>query len=215
MPTTRWNKGKAPVNADAYNLTGDEATLVDSLNPVVPVASSTERNALTPPSGVYSGMVVARTDIAQAPLERYDSTLGAWFGPGPHEEWTFSNPANTVPNATAWGPGLGTLDSSNSIYSGFGSSSTNDILQIRDPGRYYIHWYMLLGGAAGAPVYLSIRTGAGATYTSHQWPSAFEHDISVPLNLAASAQIKFVFVQTGGSTYNSTIAHRIRLEKTG
>lgn len=214
MPQTRWNGIKSISNSDAYNLSGDLATDFDTANVIVPVSSDTQRNALTPPQGSYAGMVVARTDIAQSPIERFDGTK--WWGDAPHEEWTFSNPANTVPNGTAWGPGLGTLDTANSIYSGFGSSSTNDILAFNAPGRYLVHWYLVLTGTTGAPVYMSIRDSTGAvTYTSHQWPSAFECDISIELNLAAGAQVKFVFVQTGGSTYNADISHRIRLSKNG
>lgn len=75
MPTTRWNKGKVPVNADAYSLTSDLATEADTLNVVVPVASQTERDGLTPPSpGKYAGMVVSRTDLPGAALQTYDGT---------------------------------------------------------------------------------------------------------------------------------------------
>ncbi|GGH93703.1 hypothetical protein ACFFGR_09100 [Arthrobacter liuii] len=143
-------------------------------------------------------------------------TMAPWRGATPHEEWTYSNPANTVPNATGWGPGLGTLDAANSIYPGFGSTPANDIFQVSTAGRYTFHWYAVLGGSAGAPVYMSIRNNnSGSTYTSHQWPSAFEHDISVTLSLPANAQIKLVYVQTSGATYNAAINHRLRVTKVG
>lgn len=39
MPQTRSNLGQTPINADTFNLTGDLATLVDSMEVLVPVAS--------------------------------------------------------------------------------------------------------------------------------------------------------------------------------
>jgi len=174
----------------------------------LPVFSQAERDALS----LYDGLSVRRMDVTGRPTETWDGA--DWVGASRHEEWTYSNPANTVPNATGWGPGLGTLDTTNSVYQGFGSTPANDIFQVNTAGRYTFHWYLILGGVAGAPVYMSIRNGSGSTtYTSHQWPNAFEHDISVTLNLAAGAQVKLVFVQTGGSTYNSTTAHRLRVTK--
>jgi hypothetical protein len=174
----------------------------------LPVFSQAERDALS----LYDGLSVRRMDVTGRPTETWDGT--DWGGASRHEEWTYSNPANTVPNATGWGPGLGTLDTTNSVYQGFGSTPANDIFQVNTAGRYTFHWYLILGGVAGAPVYMSIRNGSGSTtYTSHQWPNAFEHDISVTVNLQAGAQVKLVFVQTGGSTYNSTTAHRLRVTK--
>jgi len=174
----------------------------------LPVSSSTERDALT----VFDGLSVRRMDIPGRPVETWDGT--DWVGAIRHEEWTYSNPANTVPNATGWGPGLGTLDTTNSVYSGFGSTPANEVFKVNTAGRYTFHWYMILGGVNGAPVYMSIRNSDGSlTYTSHQWPNAYEHDISVTLNLPANAQVKLVFVQTGGSTYGWVTNHRLRVTK--
>jgi hypothetical protein len=78
MSQTRWNKGKTIVNSDAYNLAGDLATLDDTLNVVVPVASQSERDALVPPQGVYAGMAVARTDLPGIPVQTRDGS-GNWF----------------------------------------------------------------------------------------------------------------------------------------
>jgi hypothetical protein len=70
MPQTRPNKATTPINADAYNLTADLATMADSLNVIIKVASQSERDALT----VTAGTSVARTDLAGAPLQTYDGT---------------------------------------------------------------------------------------------------------------------------------------------
>lgn len=54
MPTTRWNKTKTPVNSDAYQLTGDLATMADSTTLTIPVQSQSERDGLAAiaPGGV-------------------------------------------------------------------------------------------------------------------------------------------------------------------
>lgn len=78
MPQTRWTKGQTIVNSDAYNLAGDLATQVDTLNVVVPVASDTEEAGLTPPQGKYAGMLDVRTDLAGLPLKVYDGSAWKW-----------------------------------------------------------------------------------------------------------------------------------------
>jgi hypothetical protein len=73
---TRWNKSKTPAGADGWNLTPDIGTALDTANVIVPVASQAERDGLTPPiTGKYAGMVVARTDIAGMPLEKWDGSV--------------------------------------------------------------------------------------------------------------------------------------------
>ena len=75
---TRWNKTISKAGADGWNLTTDDGRGFDSANVVVPVASQAERDGLTPPvTGKYAGMVVARTDIAGIPFEKYDGS--AWI----------------------------------------------------------------------------------------------------------------------------------------
>lgn len=60
MSQTRPNKAVVPINSDAYNLTADLATMGDSLNVVIKVASQAERDALT----LANGLVVSRGDKA-------------------------------------------------------------------------------------------------------------------------------------------------------
>jgi hypothetical protein len=74
MPQTLANGIKTPINADAYNLTGDLATMGNSANVVIPVANQAARDALT----LYPGLCVCRLDIVSAPIERYDGT--SWNG---------------------------------------------------------------------------------------------------------------------------------------
>ncbi len=70
MPQTRPNKATTPINADVYNLTADLATMADSLNVIIRVASQAERDALV----VTAGASVVRTDLAGAPMQTWDGT---------------------------------------------------------------------------------------------------------------------------------------------
>ena len=120
MPQTRANKGVVPVNSDAYNLTTDLATLVDSLTPLVKVANQTERDNL-PSSIKQPGLVVARGDMPGV-TEVYDGTTW-WKSGGPmHAEFTGSN---APPNNTLWGTGPLTFSSATSINGGFATSPAN------------------------------------------------------------------------------------------
>jgi hypothetical protein len=70
MPQTLPNGIKTPINADAYNLTADLATMGNSANVIFPVVNQAARDALTP----FAGMVVLRLDTGA--LEAY--LVGTW-----------------------------------------------------------------------------------------------------------------------------------------
>lgn len=70
---TTWNKGIAPAGTDGWLLTPNVRLALESMNVSVPVANSTERDGLTPPTGKYAGMVAGRNDIPGA-LDIYDGS---------------------------------------------------------------------------------------------------------------------------------------------
>lgn len=74
MPQTRQNLMTVPVNADAYNLTTDLASMADSANVPVRVSTTAARDALTK----YTGLVVQRLDLPGIPEETWDGS--AWQG---------------------------------------------------------------------------------------------------------------------------------------
>lgn len=94
MPQTRANKVTVPTNSDAWNLTGDLATMADSSNLVIPVASQTERDALTK----AAGLTVSRTDLPGAPLQTCDGT-----------GWSILNGLPILTNTPHTGSGTGLL----------------------------------------------------------------------------------------------------------
>lgn len=169
----------------------------------LPVSSQTEMSALTP----YVGMEVYRTDLDL--ICRYNGA--AWGAVGAHEEYTSST--LNVLNNSPWGPGVMALDATNSNSPGFGSWPAGDVFQASVPGTYAFHWYVTWGDPVGA-CYLSIRRNpSGTILTSHQFPAAYEHDVTLPgVRLAANEQVKFVFVQTSGATIAS-VPHRVRVTR--
>lgn len=88
MSQTRPNKITVPINSDGYNLAPDLATMADSVNTPILVASTTERDALTK----YVGMAVVRTDRG--------GNIQTWDGAA------WNSPAGTStalnPNDTNW-----------------------------------------------------------------------------------------------------------------
>lgn len=170
---------------------------------VLPVSSQTEMTALTP----YQGMEVYRSDLDL--VCRYNGA--AWSAVGAHEEYTSTS--SGVLNNTPWGPGVPVLDSTNSNSPGLGSWPSDDVFQASVVGLYSFHWYITWADPVGS-CYVSIRRNpSGAILTSHQWPAAYEHDLTLPgVRLAANEKVKLIFVQTSGSTIAS-VPHRVRITK--
>lgn len=73
-----WNKSIVPAGPDGWNLTPDVRKAIETLNTPVPVATTAERDALTPPTGKYAGMQVIRTDLPGCPVETWDGSV--WQG---------------------------------------------------------------------------------------------------------------------------------------
>lgn len=93
-----WNKGTVQAGTDGWNLRNDTQRAMETLNVVVPVGSSTERDALTPPGGKYPGMIVVRTDLAGLPEEKWDGSV--WRRTGP-KTYTFNRGAGSDASFTA------------------------------------------------------------------------------------------------------------------
>jgi hypothetical protein len=71
MPQTRPNRIQVPIGSDPYALTPDLATMADTVNPIIPVANQTERDALP----VKEGLTVIRADL-DGEIQIYIN--GAW-----------------------------------------------------------------------------------------------------------------------------------------
>jgi hypothetical protein len=71
VPQIRANKIQVPTNPDAFtNLNNDLATMADTANVVIRVASQTERDGLTK----VAGLCVVRTDLPGDPIQTCDGT---------------------------------------------------------------------------------------------------------------------------------------------
>lgn len=208
MPQTRATKITVPVNADAYNLAPDLATMADSANVVIPVASQAERDALTK----KNGLLVVRTDLFGLPIERCDGTN--WWNTQ-HSEWTFS--ASGIPSATVWGTNTLTNDAATSTDTTFVTCPSADLLTIRDAGTYAIH---LIGS------WNTVNTGRGfsqitdtSTNTVHARSSIPSSELVGSVNIpnfrcAANTSIKLTTYLTFASG-TSTWQGRVRVTRVG
>jgi hypothetical protein len=89
MPQTQPNGVIVPINSDAYNTTGDLATMADSINAIIPVANKAARDALT----LKTGLTVQRLDTPDLRIEKYSGS--AWYTPnGTAYTPTWSSPGS-------------------------------------------------------------------------------------------------------------------------
>lgn len=208
MPQTRPNKGVAPVNSDAYNLTPDLASLVDSLNVVIPVASQAERDALTK----KAGLCVIRTDLFGLPIERCDGTN--WWNTQ-HSEWTFNQ--SGVPSGTVWGTNTLTVDSANSTDTTFVTCPGADLLNIRDAGTYAIDLVGIWGTGTTGRAFTQISDSGATNIYARSSASVGENNLSTSLanfRCAANTTIKLATYLTFASG-TTTWAGRVRVTRIG
>jgi hypothetical protein len=210
MPQTRPNKGVAPVNSDAYNLTPDLAALIDSLNVVIKVSSQAERDAL-PSSVKTAGCIVVRTDLYGAPLERYDGTV--WATVVSHAEWTFASTG--IPSATVWGMGTPTLDSASTTDTGITSSGAVDTITLTPPGLYAVTLTGNFGAATTGRGFMQIMDGAT---TLARGPIPVNEDtgeaILASYRITAAKTLKFACYVTLASG-TTTWTGRVRITRIG
>lgn len=63
---------ETPTNSDAYNLTDDLAHMGETANVIIRIVSQADRDALP---NLQAGVTVARMDLPQVPLERFDGAV--------------------------------------------------------------------------------------------------------------------------------------------
>jgi hypothetical protein len=147
MPQTLPNGITTPINADAYNLTADLATMGNSANVVVTVANQAARDALT----LTAGLTVCRRDLGWA-LEIYDGTTwrsNAYNAYTPTLGASTTNPNIGAGNITASYAVAGKTQLGQ-IAINFGSGASGG------SGSFY---FSLPGGFTYAPVNVAIPVG--------------------------------------------------------
>lgn len=209
MPQTRVNKAVTPVNSDAYNLTADLATLADSLNVPIPVATQAERDALVSPTAGKTA--VARADLGGL-VEVWNGSY--WTRGVQHAEFTGS----TGPTInTQWGPGPLTYDSSNSENGSTFTSPANDKIALPGAGVYSIHIRFLSSvNVSGTTWAAIVNDGNTVTYTSADIQAGVASGaVTLPNFRAGSAQnIRFIWYSSGTAT-GYTLTSRVRIDRIG
>ncbi|GAA1051412.1 hypothetical protein [Arthrobacter russicus] len=150
MPQTRPNKSTVPVNSDAYNLTGDMATMADSLNVVVPVASAAERDGLTK----KPNLLVSRTDLGGV-IEAWDTSLNSW---SKGRQFAWLRAPEIKWDSTRRGIGvLGTVMDVNNDFCA--QSGVSDGFRLLIPGLYYVELFLAGNTQPGSGVATFYRDG--------------------------------------------------------
>lgn len=172
----------------------------------LPVYSLDERDLIP---DKYDGLIVQRRDIPSKPTETWDGTI--WLGNVRHVEMSYASAS--VPNNTAWGPGIGSIDAARSLYSSFATMPANDEIEVSHAGVYSLTWYMVIAGAVSTPVFAAVNRGAERVF-GQQFASGFENTIAIPsVHMNAGERFKLIMVQTSGSARDVT--HKVRVTRVG
>lgn len=204
------NKATVPVGTDGWKLTDHIKQAIETARVIIPVADVAERDALKDafPGGVLPvPTYVNRADNGNV-IEKWD---GAKWLSRPHVEFTFSQAG--IPNATLWGPGTLTLDTSAaSTDQSLATSPGGDLIQL-NKGTYEIHFTGNAANVSTGTSWFQIRnsdesevydTGAGIEV----WASAAIPNLRV---LADNTRIRLRLKWTsGGST---TVSGRVRITR--
>lgn len=203
MPQTLNNGITTPINADAYNLTGDLATMGNTSNVVIPVANQAARDALTP----YAGMTVSRLDLTGAPLQVYDGTK--WQHQGRRVKNLFNNAGITNQTGTA-SRLLVDLGSASAPYDRI--MTANALIGVTPASiasgvsTIYISVSLMQASASNAQGYTPISWVAPGSYILGGY--ATTGDILVPANTTPQARM-WINVITGSIT--TTVSTDARL----
>jgi hypothetical protein len=166
MPQTRSNKGQGPINSDIYNLTADLATLIDSLEVIVPVADSTEGDA------VATARTAAGWAVSDArPLFVWNATTKAleikvtsgWRGVGQRTRFMhFRAAAFAISGGSVnWDVGPLVAVAGDTINGGFASqNATSGTLTIGETGWYSISSLTMPNGSPGNVLVSLLRNGS-------------------------------------------------------
>lgn len=190
MPSTRDNGITVPINADAYNLTGDLATMADSARVASLALNQAAMDALTK----FNGRLCVRVDQGYS---LYVTDGSTWFPipfntPYGHMGRTGGNLSLTTTNTTV------TVSAAQDLRGGMTFEDATDSLVIPRSGLYNIRQKLYVTGAVTAMKHtMSVsKVGAGGAAISGTGIQTYKVDSSdwyteagVTVNLAAGDKI--------------------------
>ena len=214
MPTTRSNQGQAPVNADTFDLTGDLAKLVDSMQVVVTVANDAAGDV------VATARASAGFAVSDArPLFTYNQatkTIRVKDSSGwrelsrqiQHAEYT----SGSVSQTANVGAAFGTLsaDGSRTFNNSFVSPSGGS-LTINQTGAYDI-WFSAIGASSMGTSVQLWSIGGSETKHSSNYNSYGGNTVTGQFSDYILSGTTLSFGVTGSNTFNFT--GRIKVTKT-
>lgn len=212
MPQNRSNKSQTPINADAFNLTPDLATLADTLGVIVPVADRTEADAVAT-ARAAEGWAVSDSRplyVFRADTKGIEIKDGSgWRGAGSmirHME--FHEAAFAVAGSyTTWDVGVLDEDVSETTNGGFASTSvTSGTLDIDETGWYSVHVYAAPTASAGNATCIIRKNGAPVAAQSTTGFPQWETTPNIPRMLFTSGDtIAFVLIAETARTWETRV----------
>lgn len=211
MPTTRSNQGQAPVNADTFNLTGDLAKLVDSMQVIVTVANTAAGDTIATARAAAGFPVTdARPlfvwDLSQQCIMTKISS--GWIGPGERiRQMHFRAVFAVAGGSVLWDLGAMVVQSGDTINGGFASQhATSGMITINETGYYSIGGVCMPDGSPGNAMVSLIRAGGEVIFegstTGYSWPVS----VAVPRRkLNAGDTILFRTTTVTSRTWTSDI----------
>lgn len=212
MTTQSANKATIPVGTDGWNPVAHIKQAVETTRSIIPVADVAERDDLKnrfPGAVLPVPTYVNRADNANL-IEKWD---GAKWVSRPHIEFTFNQAG--VPDASLWGPGILTLDTTPiSTDQALATSPGPDVVRL-GIGTYAIQIMMNVTRVSTGTSWVQIRKGDESDVYAHGvgnevWACA---DIPSLRVLAANTDLRLRLKWASGAAV--TVSGRVRITRIG
>lgn len=212
------NKATVPVGTDGWKLTDHIKQAIETTRSIIPVADEAERDALKDrfPGAVLPVPTYVNRANNSNVIEKWDGTK--WIG-RQHIEFTFDVPSNGtntgIPDASLWGPGVLTLDTSAaSTDQALASSPGPDMIQL-NKGTYAVAFLMSTNRVSTGTSWVQIRKGDDSDVYAHGPGNEVWASTAVP-NLRVTAdnsQFRLRLKWTGGGW--TSVKGRVRITRIG
>lgn len=208
------NKATVPVGSDGWNPTAHIKQAIETARTIIPVADVTERNGLA--ALFPGGTLPVPSFVWRADLGIMETWTGTVWLSRPHVEFTYNTAVGAIPDATGWGPGVLTLDTSAvSTDTALATSPSADKLTIAKVGEYAVWFGGAFGSGLNGTSWFQIKNGTDTEVYASGPANDFWGHASIP-NFRVTADnttLWFRLKQTSGVANNS--AGRIRITRIG
>lgn len=205
MPQQLENKIIVPINPDSFQPTQQLAEMGNSTNPIIPVLTRAERDALTK----HPGLTVSRLDMPGVPLQIWDGD--SWEHQGRNKKTLFANSGLT--NVTGTGSrlladlALGTADYARIMVSNAQIAISVDTI---NSGVYQIYAAVSLMQASVSNAQGKLPLSWGVPGNYRQAATITTGEILVPANAQPLARM---WMQTISGSVSTTVDSDVNVTK--